>query len=214
MNPESEEFPAEFPEEAPLPPPPPARRKLTTWQKIIASKFLVVSIIVHVLFGVGAAVYVVQSQQAKRVQTFKGGPPTVSPSSRALEHKVSMAKKKASMSAPAQAKRISVAGALSKVALPEIMTMPSATTVVPNRMGGMGGNGMGMGIGGMGGNGGGGGGFPMPQIMGDRCSVVTRATAMRNNGGSQQCEDAILKGLRWLKAGQKADARLHQHLSR
>lgn len=205
MNQEPDEVPAEFPGEFPHSPPAPARRKLTTWQKIIASKFLVVSIIVHVIFGAGAAVYVVQSQQAKRVQTFKGGPPAVSASSRALEHKVSMAKKKASMSAPAQAKRISVAGALSKVALPEIITMPSATTVVPNRMGGMGGNGMGMGIGGLGGTGGGGGGFPMPQIMGDRCSVVTRATAMRNNGGSQQCEDAIIKGLRWLKAQQNAD---------
>ena len=198
MNTEADEF-------AP-PPPPPPRRKLTTWQKIIASKFLVVSIIVHLLFGAGAAVYVVQNIQAKRVPTFKGGPPTVSASSRALEHKVSMAKKKASMSAPAQAKRISVAGALSKVALPEIITMPSATTVVPNRMGGMGGNGMGMGIGGMGGNGsGGGGGFPMPQIMGDRCTVAARATAMRTTGGSPECEEAILKGLRWLKTQQKED---------
>ena len=98
-----------------------------------------------------------------------------------------------------------MAGALSKVALPENITMPSATTVVPNRMGGMGGNGMGMGIGGMGGSGGGGGGFPMPQIMGDRCSVVTRATAMRTNGGSPECEEAILKGLRWLKTQQKED---------
>ncbi|KAB2642148.1 MAG: hypothetical protein DVB27_14535, partial [Verrucomicrobia bacterium] len=97
MNPEPEEFSAELPEEAPLPPPAPARRKLTIWQKIIASKILVVSVIVHVIFGAGAAVYVVQSQQAKRVQTFKGGPPAVSASSRALEHKVSMAKKKASM---------------------------------------------------------------------------------------------------------------------
>jgi hypothetical protein len=203
VNPEPEEFPQESPTEiAPLPPPP---RKLTTWQKILASKFLVVSIAVHLLFGAGAAVYVVHNHQAKRVQVFKGGPPSVNPSSRALEHKVSMAKKKASMSAPAQAKRISVAGALSKVALPEIITMPSATTVTPNRMGGIGGNGMGMGIGGLGGSGSGAGGFPMPQIMGDRCSVVSRATAMRTNGGNQQCEDAIIKGLRWLKTQQNAD---------
>jgi hypothetical protein len=45
----------------------------------------------------------------------------------------------------------------------------------------------------------------MPQIMGDRCSVVSRATAMRTNGGNQQCEDAIIKGLRWLKTQQNAD---------
>ena len=137
----------------------PSRRGL--WVRIIASKFLVVSIAVHLLFGVGATLYVVQRYSANRKLTFQGGAPTTNPSKRAMEHQVSMAKKKNSMSAPAQAKRITTAG-LSKIVLPDMPTMPTATTVVPNRMGGMGGVGTGMGpAGGMGGGGGGGGGGGM-----------------------------------------------------
>jgi len=190
--------------------PPPKKPIFTFWQKVIASKFLLVSILVHLLFGAGAAVYVVQQYQANRKLSFKGGPPVVNPSSRALEHKVSMAKKKNTMSAPAQAKRITTTG-LSKVALPEMVTMPNATTVVPNRMGGLGGTGQGFGAGGMGGMGsGGGGGFALPNMMNDRCSAASRATAMRASGGDPKTEEAIVKGLRWLKAHQNADGSFGQ----
>jgi len=210
--PPNEEVPQDDSVPLEMPPPPPPKKMLTTWQKVLASKFLLVSIGVHLLFGAGAAVYVVQQNITKRVPTFKGGPGAVNPSSRALEHKVSMDKKKNSMSAPQQAKRITTTG-LSKIALPEIVTMPNATQVIPNRMGGLGGNGMGAGIGGMGGLGGGGNGFGLPTIMNDRCSVVTRATSMRNNGGSPQCEEAIIKGLRWLKTQQSADGSFGQQFT-
>ena len=188
--------------------PPEKKIWLTTWQKIIASKFLVISIVAHLLFGAGAAVLVVQQYQS-RTNSFKGGPGTVNPSSRALEHKISMAKKKNSMSAPAQAKRITTTG-ISKVALPEIITMPSATQVTPNKMGGIGGLGSGLGVGGMGGSGGGAGGFALPPMMNDRCSVTSRITAMRANGGDPKAEEAILKGLRWLKQQQQADGSFGQ----
>ena len=72
-----------------------------------------------------------------------------------------MAKKKAG-GAPPQAKRIATSG-LSKIALPDMPSMPTATTVVPGMAAGMGGagfgqgmgmgNGMGSGTGGNGGNG-------------------------------------------------------------
>ena len=191
-----------------LPPSKPQSRLLKIWLTIIASKFLFISILVHLLFGVGAAVLVVQQYQA-RTRTFQGGPGAVNPSSRALEHKVSMAKKKNSMSAPAQAKRITTTG-ISKVALPEIVSMPSATTVVPNKMGGLGGQGMGLGIGTMGGSGTGAGGFGLPPMMGDRCSVATREAAMRTNGGTPACEASILSGLRWLKTQQNPDGSFGQ----
>jgi SAM domain (Sterile alpha motif) len=144
-------------------PQPPQLPRRGVWAKILASKFLVVSIAVHVLFGAGATLYVVQRYQANRKLTFKGGAPTTNPSKRAMEHKVSMAKKKNSMSAPAQAKRITTSG-LSKIALPDMPSMPTATTVTANKMGGMGGVGVGMGpAGGMGGGGmGGGGGGTIP----------------------------------------------------
>jgi hypothetical protein len=135
------------------------------WARIAASKFLFVSIVVHLLFGVGATYFIVQRIQAKRKVTFQGGPPSVNPSKRALEHKVSMAQKKKTGGAPPQAKRIVSAG-IAKVALPDLPTVPSANNVVPGMMAGMGGAGFGTGMGfgsgmgsGMGGGGGGGGGM-------------------------------------------------------
>ena len=127
------------------------------WVKVAASKFLFVSIAVHLLFIGGATYYVVQSIQAKRKLQFAAGPPVSNPSKRALEHKVSMAKKTKTMSAPAQAKRITTTG-LSRVALPDMPAMTTGADVIPNRMAGMGGIGQGFGISGSGGMGGGGGG--------------------------------------------------------
>ncbi len=147
----------------PEPAGPPASKR-GWWARILASKFLVVSIAVHLLFGAGATLYVVQRYSAKRKLTFQGGPPASNQSKRAMEHKVSMAKKKNSMSAPAQARRISTSG-LAKFTLPEMPAMPTATMVTANKMPGMGGMGIGtapgggMGGGGMGGGGGGGGGL-------------------------------------------------------
>lgn len=123
---------------------------------IFANKVLFISIIIHLIFGAGATYYVVQRIALKRKMTFQGGPPTTNPSKRALEHKVALGKKKAMMSAPAQAKRITTSG-LAKIALPDMPTMPSASDVAPTRMAGMGGVGTGIGGGGGGGMGGGGG---------------------------------------------------------
>jgi hypothetical protein len=129
----------------------------------IGGHFLIVSICVHLLFGVGATLYVVQIIQAKRKVTFQNGLPTLNPSARVLEHKVAMAQKKKAGGAPPQARRIASTG-LAKVSLPDMPSIPSATTVVPGMMAGMGGAGFGTGLGfgsgmgsGMGGGGGGGG---------------------------------------------------------
>ena len=131
--------------------------KQSFWQRATSSKVLMLSIVVHLVFGAAATYFVVQRIQMKRKMTFEGGPPTVNASKRALEHKVSLGKKKAVMSAPAQAKRIMSTG-LAKVALPELPSLPSATEAVPNKMGGMGGVGTSFGSGGGGSGLGGGGG--------------------------------------------------------
>ncbi len=150
--------PAAAPVPAPHAEPPPRK---TFWAKLIASKFLFISIVAHLLFGLGATYFIVQRVQAKRKLTFRGGPPSPNPSKRALEHKVSMAKKKTG-GAPPQAKRIVSAG-ISKVSLPEMPTMPTASSVMQGMAAGMGGVGSGQGFGaggaggGMGGGGGGGG---------------------------------------------------------
>ena len=126
-------------------------------------KFLVLSILAHLFFGVGAAYYIVQRVQANRKLTFQGGPPNPNPSTRALEHKMNMTRKSQTMSAPAQAKRIATTG-ISKISLPDMPEMPSAATIAPNMMAGMGGVGVGFApnAGGMGAGGGTGGGGGMP----------------------------------------------------
>src|SRR5213080_3593453 len=106
------------------------------WRRT-SGKFLMISIGVHLLFGLIAAVFVVQHYQANRKLTFKGGPPSPNPSTRAIEHKVQLAKKQSSMSAPSAAKKITTTG-LAKVSLPEMPAMPKLAAP-PVKMAGAGG---------------------------------------------------------------------------
>ncbi|MFL6513652.1 MAG: hypothetical protein ACJ8M1_01370 [Chthoniobacterales bacterium] len=106
------------------------------WERT-SGKFLMISIGAHVLFGLIAAVFVVQHYQTARKLTFKGGPPSPNPSTRALEHKVQMAKKQSTMTAPAIARKITTTG-ISKVTLPEMPAMPKLAAP-PVKMAGAGG---------------------------------------------------------------------------
>lgn len=71
----------------------PAQPRRTLWQKLLASKILLWSIILHVLFGAGATAWIVQNIQAKRKVTFQAPSGAPNPSTRALEHKVNMTRK-------------------------------------------------------------------------------------------------------------------------
>ncbi len=126
------------------------------WRPRLGGRFLYVSIIVHLLFALGATYLIVETIETKRKLTFQAGPKTPNPSQRSIEHKVSMAKKQTTMSAPAQPKRITTTGA-AKVALPDMPSMPSMETFTPGKMAGMGGVGL-AGFGGSGTIGGGVGG--------------------------------------------------------
>src|SRR5215210_30690 len=143
---------------------PAAPPKPGLWARILSNRFLFISIAAHVLFGLAAAAYVVQTIAAKRKLTFTAAPPSPNPSTRSLEHKVQMAKKQNTMSAPMQSRRITTSG-LAKVSLPEMPAMPAMNTALsaPGRMAGMGGTGAGLGpsVGALGTTGGGGGG-PVP----------------------------------------------------
>jgi hypothetical protein len=112
-------------------------KKRGWYRKLFASQFLFISILFHLLFGAVAAYVVVNRYQAARKLTFKGGPPSPNPSTRALEHKVQMAKKQSTMSAPSVAKRIT-STAPSKVSLPEMPAMPKLAAP-PVKMAGAGG---------------------------------------------------------------------------
>ena len=145
--------------------------------RILASKFLIGSIAAHLLFGIGATYFIVQRYSEKRKVTFQSGPPSVNKSTRALEHKISMAQKKKTGGAPPQARRIATTG-LSALALPDMPTTSTADTVVPGMAAGMGGAGFGLGMGfgsGMGGGmggGGGGGGMTMFGFRGGGAGLI------------------------------------------
>ncbi|MES2657617.1 MAG: hypothetical protein V4689_03310 [Verrucomicrobiota bacterium] len=129
-----------------LPPSPPVGPK--SKRKAFSAGFLTASICLHLLLAVGAGYWVVQRIEAKRKLQFAAGPPTASPSKRALEHKVSLQKKKNAGGSPAQARRISVTGLAAKITLPEMPSVPTTSTqFVAGRMAGMGGAGFGTGLG-------------------------------------------------------------------
>lgn len=59
---------------------------------------------------------------------------------------------------------------------------------------------------GSGGDGGGGGGFGnIPATMSKRCSPEDRMERLLSNGGTKECEEAVVKALRWLKKTQNQD---------
>lgn len=134
----------------------------TFFQRVKDRRYLWISILVHGLFILAATAWVVQTMVAERKLNFSAPPPSTNPGRKATEHKVQMAKKQNTMSAPAQAKRIASTGA-SKVSLPDMPTMAASSDIIPGQMSGMGGTGMGLGgFGGTGGGLGGGGGGPVP----------------------------------------------------
>lgn len=140
--------------------PPPKKTRTGYWGRI-GGKFLILSIMAHLLFLTGAAYYVIQFISPKKL-TFKAGVPSVNPVKDIAEHKMSMAKKSKSMSAPAPAKRVVTTG-LANVSLPPMPEMPT-NVVTPTQIVGIGGFGMGFGAGGggTGDGGGGGGGYMAP----------------------------------------------------
>ena len=134
---------------------PPRQVPWYSWRRL-GYNFLTLSLLAHLLLGVGAAYFVVAVNYPKK-KTFTG-PPTGNPNKHAVEHKVSLAKTQQRSSAPVAAKRVTTTGA-SKVALPTMPSMPMDAALTPVSMSGMGGGGIGgLGGGGGGGTGGGGGG--------------------------------------------------------
>ncbi len=149
------------------PPPPgtepliaaPPRPRWYSWRRL-GFNFLTVSLLVHLLFGAVATLWIVQTINTKRKLTFVASPPSPNRSTRATEHRVQMAQKQKTMSAPAQAKRVMTTATNAQVALPQMPAMPQlASVVTPARMGGAGAAGFGMSTAGApGGNAAGGGG--------------------------------------------------------
>ncbi len=148
-----------------------APARLSWWRRIATRRFLFISVLVHLLFGAVASVFVVQTITARKKSEFVGAAPGPNAPTHAIEHKVQMQKKQKTMSAPAQAKRITTTAINTRVALPVLPAMPSLSShVSPMQMAGMGGAGTGLTMGGGGGGSGGGGGGRGPALFGLRQS--------------------------------------------
>ena len=105
------------------------------------------------------------------------------------------------------------------VSLPDVsssLTNLSSLTSNPLAGGGMGtgsgvgrgsgsGSGVGSGIGSGFGPGSGSGFIALPKLYASRCSPAERAQKMQQNGGNEKCEEAVKKGLVWLKGKQNPD---------
>ena len=80
------------------------------------------------LFGVGAAVYVVSRYTAARKLTFQGGPKSPNPSERALQHRVQVERKMQTQSVPAAVPKRVLTTGLAKVQLPPMPDIPVPKT--------------------------------------------------------------------------------------
>lgn len=128
--------------------PPAAPAPKPRWRGLsVARKILFFSVLVHLLFGVGAAVWIVQTNRDKARPTFRSASSLPSASTHAFEHKVQMKRK--AMSAPVAAKRATTTG-LAKLTLPPMPAMTSqSSSFSPTAMtSGMGGVGLGSSLGG------------------------------------------------------------------
>jgi hypothetical protein len=147
--------------------PAPAPRNRSAWSYFATRRFLFFSILAHVIFGILATVWIVQTIQAQRKVTFSSAPPSVNPSTRAMKAEAQMAQKRKTMSAPVQAKRIVTLATKVNVALPQMPALAMTSIVTPMRMAGMSASGLGVGSSGIGGNGPSGSGSG-PQLFGFR----------------------------------------------
>ena len=124
------------------------------------------------------------------------------PAEEVLETKKVSTSSKQKPSAPSSSSaKVIAAATTSAVAIPvPEVDVPQPSTDFGN------GDDFGDGWGSGGDGGGGGGGFgAIPATMRKRCSKEDRLQRLTEMGGNEQCEEAVLKALRWMKKTQNAD---------
>jgi hypothetical protein len=124
------------------------------------------------------------------------------PAEEVLETKKVSTNSKQKPSAPSSSSaKVIAANTTSNVAIPvPEVDVPQPSTDFGN------GDDFGDGWGSGGDGGGGGGGFgAIPATMRKRCSKEDRLQRLAETGGNEQCEEAVLKALRWMKSTQAAD---------
>ncbi len=200
------------------------RRKVGFWANIGGGS-LTIAILVHVVLLIAGAFMVFQyihpDQKKEPDFTPKGGGGGGPAGEKSTEHQ--MQKKRAQASATNNVKRVIADGTKSPYIVPDMGTEIGELTTLTSLPGGgsSGGNGTlgeGSGMGPGRGPGKGPGLFPgiggtsngrfiemIPEGMRKRCSREDRLQRLKENGGTAECEDAVVKGLRWLKENQNSD---------
>ena len=167
----------------------------------------VVSMILHTAFLVSTVFIVTWRAREKEVSTFKSTPP-VRPKlqPRQMEMKVKAQNLQKASGRPRLMPRL-VAMTPGSISLPVIQQAPNQTKQAVKRdYAAFGTSGFGYGIGGGDGTGfGGGTGGGLPNLMAARCSEVDRRRRLEAAGGTPQCEEAVIRGLNWLKSQQNQD---------
>jgi hypothetical protein len=168
---------------------------------------VVVSAILHVVFGaVSAYIIAIRAQIKPQAQFYGDPPPRPRLDPRKLEMKVRVQDLQKRSARPRLTPRM-MAMRPSDIALPEIKRDPKATTrQVKREFATLGISGFGQGIGGGFGTGMGGGmGGMLPKLLSGRCDPIERERRLAKAGGSPDSELAVMKGLRWLRQSQQPD---------
>jgi hypothetical protein len=195
---------------------PPKKKKSGLWAKI-GGLSLTIAVLLHVILLIlgGLWVFQVIREPEKKVDFM---PPGGGGGERSAQTKVQQ-KKQAQITPSTSVKRVFAEGAQASYAIPDpgdnFGEMSALSSLSGGSMGsgGLGGAGNGQSFGkgnglgaGMGMGGGTGKLFGLvPETMRKRCSKEDRLQRLQENGGTPACEEAVLKGLRWLKANQAAD---------
>jgi hypothetical protein len=193
----------------------PKRKKNTFWAKY-GGGALSIAIIIHVILAICGGVWIAQRifEPEKKIDFLPGGG-TAGGGERSAESQVNK-KKLAQITPTTNVKRVFAEGAVSTFSIPdpgdnfgEMSTLSSLSG--GGMSGGLGGSGSGGGFGsgsgsgsglGMGGAGSGKMFGLIPQTMRKRCSKDDRLSRLKDNGGTPACDEAVVKGLQWLKANQ------------
>ena len=189
-------------------------KKQTLWAKIGGGSLMFAALFHVILLVIGAFwIFQIIKEPEKKVDFM---PPGGGGGERSAES-VSV-KKRAQITPTTNVKRVFAEGATASYAIPEqgdnFGEMSTLSSLSGGGMsGGLGGSGTGKGFGkgagagnGLGMGGGTGKLFGLiPETMRKRCSKEDRLTRLKENGGTPECEEAVVKALRWLKGVQNSD---------
>ena len=191
----------------------PPKRRFALWSKI-GGGALSFALLIHLAILLVGAVWIFQVTRIpeKKIDFLPGGGGNGDRSAQKIQQK-----KQAKITPSTNVKRVFAEGAKSQYSIPDPgdnfgqMSALSALTG-----GGMSGGLEGAGKKGFGAEGIGNGSniklFGLiPETMGKRCSKEDRLQRLKENGGTPACEDAVVKGLRWLKTNQAADGSWGAH---